>query len=129
MATVARELGINEQTLGQWVNSLKARQVGSVEALSETERTELLRLRKDNTKLKLDRAFLKKRHSSSPRKQRIRTPSVRVDAPAEELLHDHPHRPAPRGLSLRLLRLVSSNALHQGVAPRADRGEGGVVPR
>jgi transposase len=59
VATVARELGINEQTLGRWVNAFKARQVGG-DALTETERAELVRLRKDNAELQLDRAFLKK---------------------------------------------------------------------
>jgi transposase len=46
VATVARELGVNEATLGRWV--------------TESERAELLRLRKENTDLKMDRAFLKK---------------------------------------------------------------------
>ena len=60
IARVARELGVKEQTLGQWVNAFRARQEDGDGALAETERTELLRLRKDNSDLKLDRAFLKK---------------------------------------------------------------------
>ncbi|MGI8678978.1 MAG: transposase [Jatrophihabitans sp.] len=60
VATVARELGINEATLGRWVNSFKARQDAGDGALSETERAELARLRKENSELKMDRAFLKK---------------------------------------------------------------------
>jgi transposase len=60
VATVARELGINEATLGRWVNSFKARQDAGGGALSETERAELARLRKENSELKMDRAFLKK---------------------------------------------------------------------
>jgi transposase len=60
VATVARELGINEATLGRWVNSFKARQDTGDGALSETERVELTRLRKENSELKMDRAFLKK---------------------------------------------------------------------
>jgi len=61
VATVARELGIKEQTLGRWVNLFKARQgAGDGSALSETERAELARLRKENSELKMDRAFLKK---------------------------------------------------------------------
>ena len=59
---VARELGIVEQTLGQWVKAFRDREdidgVGG--GLSETERAELIRLRKENSDLKLDRAFLKK---------------------------------------------------------------------
>jgi transposase len=57
---VARELGINEATLGRWVNSFKARQDAGEGALSETERAELARLRRENSELKMDRAFLKK---------------------------------------------------------------------
>ena len=61
VATVARrELGIKEQTLGRWVNVYRARQEAGDGALSETERVELARLRKENSELKMDRAFLKK---------------------------------------------------------------------
>ena len=60
VAVVARELGIKEQTLGRWVNLYKSRQDAGDGALSETERAELARLRKENSELKMDRAFLKK---------------------------------------------------------------------
>jgi transposase len=60
VAKVARELGINEAKLGRWVNSFKGRQDAGDGALSETERAELARLRKENSELKMDRAFLKK---------------------------------------------------------------------
>jgi len=60
VATVARELGINEATLGRWVNAFRARHEAGDGAWSETERAELARLRKENSELKMDRAFLKK---------------------------------------------------------------------
>jgi transposase len=60
VATVARELGVKEQTLGRWVNVYKARQDAGGDTLSETERAELARLRKEVSELKMDRAFLKK---------------------------------------------------------------------
>ncbi len=60
VAVVARELGINEATLGRWVNLHKDRQVAGETALSESEQGELARLRKEVAELKLDRAFLKK---------------------------------------------------------------------
>src|SRR5665811_217474 len=60
VAVVARELGIQESTLGRWVNLFKAHQDAGDGALSETERAELARLRKENSELKMDRAFLKK---------------------------------------------------------------------
>lgn len=60
VATVARELGVKEQTLGRWVNAYRARHEAGGGALSETERAELARLRRENSELKMDRAFLKK---------------------------------------------------------------------
>ena len=63
VATVARELGLNEATLGRWVHDFRARTTAGQAGqggLSETERAELLRLRRENSDLKLDRAFLKK---------------------------------------------------------------------
>ena len=60
VAVVARELCVKEQTLGRWVNLFKSRQDAGDGALSETERVELARLRKENSELKMDRAFLKK---------------------------------------------------------------------
>jgi len=63
VATVARELGLNEATLGRWVHDFRARATAGLAGqggLSETERAELLRLRRENSDLKLDRAFLKK---------------------------------------------------------------------
>jgi len=60
VATVARELGIVEQTLSHWVKTYRDRLQDDDRELSESERIELLRLRKENNELKLDRAFLKK---------------------------------------------------------------------
>ena len=60
VAVVARELGINEATLGRWVNLQKDRQGASDTPMSESEQVELARLRKEVAELKLDRAFLKK---------------------------------------------------------------------
>ena len=60
VATVARELGINEATPGRWVTAFKARNETGQTEVTESERVELLRLRKEVVDLKLDRAFLKK---------------------------------------------------------------------
>ena len=60
VAVVARELGIVEQTLGNWVKAYRARHEAGDKALTEEERAELVRLRKENSELKMDRAFLKK---------------------------------------------------------------------
>ena len=60
IATVARELGVKEQTLGRWVILLREREQAGDDALSETERAERARLRKENSESKIDRAFLTK---------------------------------------------------------------------
>ena len=60
VATVARELGIVEQTLGNWVKAYRVRHETGDTALTEEERVELVRLRREVAELKLDRAFLKK---------------------------------------------------------------------
>ena len=55
---MARELGINEASLGRWVTAFKTRNDTRETAVTESERAELLRLCKENADLKLDRAFL-----------------------------------------------------------------------
>ena len=49
IAQVARDLGINEGTLGNWVNADKRRRGEGNGALSEDERAELARLRRKRT--------------------------------------------------------------------------------
>jgi transposase len=54
IAQVARDLGINEGTLGNWVNADKRRRGDGNGALSEDERAELARLRRENAELAMD---------------------------------------------------------------------------
>ena len=62
MAEVSRDLGINYKTLGNWVRAEQARQDrdGLPGALSENERVELKRLRKENSEMKVEREILRK---------------------------------------------------------------------
>jgi transposase len=62
MAEVGRDLGINYKTLGNWVRAEEARQArdGEPGALSENERLELKRLRKENSELRVEREILRK---------------------------------------------------------------------
>ncbi len=51
LAEVARDLGINEGTLGNWVNADRRRRGDGTGPLDEDERAELARLRKENAEL------------------------------------------------------------------------------
>ena len=102
IARVARELGVTEQSLGRWVNAYRARQEDGDGALNETDRAELLRLRKENSELKVDRAFLN-------------YADVQDGSPA-------------RGFEVGVLCLVQTCPVESGGPSRADRAEGDLVP-
>ena len=60
IAEVARDLGINPGTLGNWVNTDRRRRGEGDGALSEDERAELARLRKENAELAMRCDVLKR---------------------------------------------------------------------
>ena len=66
IAAIARDLGINEGTLGNWVNKYRAEHPAS-EELNIAERACLKELEKENRELRLERDFLKKPLPSSRR--------------------------------------------------------------
>ena len=57
---MARDLGINEGTLGKWVNAHRHRREGADGALNEDERAELTRLRRENAELAMRCDVLKR---------------------------------------------------------------------
>jgi transposase len=58
MTLIAKELGVPESSLSGWMKS--AEQAERKDALTESEREELKRLRRDNERLQMERDFLKK---------------------------------------------------------------------
>jgi transposase len=59
IAAIARDLGVNEGTLGNWVSRDPAAGEGT-EGLSNGDIEELRRLRSENTELRLERDVLKR---------------------------------------------------------------------
>ena len=60
VAVVAKELGINESTLGNWVNLYRREHAGEEPPPTLAERARLRELERENRELKMENEFLKK---------------------------------------------------------------------
>lgn len=60
VAAVARELGLNETTLGNWVAAYRKAHPQEEEPLSISERARLRELERENRELRMQTEFLKK---------------------------------------------------------------------
>jgi transposase len=60
IARVAKELGINEGTLGNWVAAYRREHAGEEPPPTVTERARLRELERENRELKMENDFLKK---------------------------------------------------------------------
>ena len=60
IAQVARELGIVEGTLGNWVNTYRREHAGEEPPLALNERARLRELERETRELKMENDFLKK---------------------------------------------------------------------
>jgi transposase-like protein len=60
VAIVAKELGINESTLGNWVNLYRREHAGEEPPLSVSDRARLRELERENREIRMENEFLKK---------------------------------------------------------------------
>lgn len=60
IAEVAREIGVNEGTLGNWVNKYRVEHVDDEPPLTISERARLRELERENRELKMKAEFLGK---------------------------------------------------------------------
>ena len=60
IAEVARELGLNEGTLGNWVNTYRRNHAGEEPPLNVSERARLRELEKEVRELRMEKEFLGK---------------------------------------------------------------------
>jgi len=123
---VARSIGVHEMTLGKWVK--KAKDDGWVpdKDLSETERAELERLRKDNAVLRMERVSRKKWQPGSRRNSR----EIRGDRELGRQqgvpghVHVRPARSGPPGL----LPVARRRAVRARAEPTQDLPSGPIRP-
>ena len=60
VAEIARELGVNHETLRQWVKAADKQQAQQAAGLGSAELEELRRLRKENAELRVEKEILRK---------------------------------------------------------------------
>lgn len=60
IAQVARELGVNEGTLGNWVNQYRSEHAGDEPPLTLSERARLQKAEKELREVRMENEFLKK---------------------------------------------------------------------
>lgn len=70
VASVAREIGVNEQTLRNWVNSYRETHADEEPSLTLSERARLRELEKEVRELRLEKEFLGKVAASLAREYR-----------------------------------------------------------
>jgi transposase len=113
IAEVARDLQINDTTLGNWVKADRAERgepdSSGLLPLTAAERAELTRLRRENAKLKTEREILKKAAAFFVTSRR--GDAVRLHRPGEGPPRRRRAVPAAEGQPVGLLRLAVPPAL------------------
>ena len=72
IAEVARDLGIHDRTLGNWVNAWRSEHPEPDQPLSPVERARVKELEAEVARLRMENEFLKRRRPSSPGRSRSR---------------------------------------------------------
>lgn len=70
IADVARELGVSETTMGNWVRTYREARAGDEPELSISERARLRELERKNRELEMENVFLKKAAAYFAKEQR-----------------------------------------------------------
>jgi transposase len=73
IAEVARDLGIYEGTLGNWVNAWRRDNPEPEQPLTPVERARVIELEEENRRLRMENEFPKQPRPSSPGRSRSRT--------------------------------------------------------
>ena len=103
IAEVARDLGVHDGTLGNWVTTWRRDNPRPVPDLNPVERARGSEMEAEVRRLRMENEFLKKGRPSSPRRSRSR--ALRRDRRGEGQLPDRVHVPAPAGAPVEVLRL------------------------
>ncbi|WP_158610868.1 transposase [Micromonospora endolithica] len=123
---VGRELGVNHETLRNWVAQLRQECDGGMPSdLAADERAELIRLRRQVAQLELEKEILKKpRSSSHARRSGQPDRCVSVHRRGEDHLPGPSALPAPRRRPQRLLRLAAGRpaTCRRAGTPRPAQG-------
>ena len=112
VADVARDLGVNDGTLGNWVKAWRDANPEPDKSLSPVERARVSEMEAEIRRLRMENEFLKKEPSSPGR---CRSRALRADRGGEGQLPAGLDVPAAEGSSLEFLCLA-----HPGGEP--DRG-------
>jgi transposase-like protein len=80
ISQVAREYGLSDTTVGNWVRKYRAEHAGDEPPLQLSERARLRELERENRELAMENAFLKKLHAYEGDRCQVRGPSSLVSS-------------------------------------------------
>src|SRR3712207_4169330 len=103
IAEIARDLGIHEGTLGNWVNIWRRENPEPTTELTPVERARVKETEGEIRRLRMENEFLKKQRPSSRGRNRSR--ALRPHPRGEGQLRHHVHVPADEPGPLHVLRL------------------------